>query len=433
FPDNCPDADCDFLVTYQASGANGVVFELRGRGNWAGVGFSEDNQMVSNQTVQWSGRKVLHSHANLAWHFVLRKFFTVKIFLTPMAQPDTDILICASDTSLSGHYYASGRTRPTRTDPTPLAVEIADQSFNGGVVSCRITRDVNPGLANFRNLEDQQFLLGAIGGLSGATIGIHSARRASASRIDVRSGANAAGNDAIEAMVLAHGILMTLAWLLFAFVGLFTARYMRQVWEPTKLLGEKAWFTVHRTLMIITLLLTITGTIVIFVFIDGYSSSAQPHPSLGIVTIALALIQPIMAAFRPHPGEPKREIFNWCHRIVGIGALVMAIVTIDYGLATEKVGLGKEGFRAIIAFIIGIGLIIMFEFYLFITKINKEKRTVSSNNSRDIQMEPTGQQTAQPHPKMSIKEAMLRSLMFTFVVLLGAAVALTIIILMVLK
>ncbi|KAM7431939.1 DOMON domain-containing protein frrs1L [Porites harrisoni] len=101
------------------------------------------------------------------------------------------------------------------------------------------------------------------------------------------------------------GILMTLAWLLFAFVGLFTARYMRQVWEPTKLLGEKAWFTVHRTLMIITLLLTITGTIVIFVFIDGYSSSAQPHPSLGIVTIALALIQPIMAAFRPHPGEPK--------------------------------------------------------------------------------------------------------------------------------
>lgn len=37
---------------------------------------------------------------------------------------------------------------------------------------------------------------------------------------------------------------MTLAWVLFAFVGLFTARYMREVWEPRKLLGEKAWFTV---------------------------------------------------------------------------------------------------------------------------------------------------------------------------------------------
>ena len=34
----------------------------------------------------------------------------------------------------------------------------------------RITREVNPGLANFRNLEEQQFLLGAIGGLSGRQI-----------------------------------------------------------------------------------------------------------------------------------------------------------------------------------------------------------------------------------------------------------------------
>ena len=48
---------------------------------------------------------------------------------------------------------------------------------------------------------------------------------------------------------------MTLAWLLFAFVGLFTARYMRQVWEPTKLLGEKAWFTVSNYIQnIITLI-----------------------------------------------------------------------------------------------------------------------------------------------------------------------------------
>ena len=52
FPDNCPDADCDFLVTYQASGDDSVVFELRGRGNWAGVGSSNDDLMVSNLNVQ---------------------------------------------------------------------------------------------------------------------------------------------------------------------------------------------------------------------------------------------------------------------------------------------------------------------------------------------------------------------------------------------
>ena len=38
-------------------------------------------------------------------------------FYLAFPQPDTDILICASDTSLSGHYYATGRTTPTRTVP----------------------------------------------------------------------------------------------------------------------------------------------------------------------------------------------------------------------------------------------------------------------------------------------------------------------------
>ena len=59
------------------------------------------------------------------------------------------------------------------------------------------------------------------------------------------------------------------------------------------------------------------------------------------------------------------------------------IFVLQFGqsLFTDQVKLGKEGFRAIIAFIIGIVLIILFEtLYLFITKRNKKKGTVSSNN-----------------------------------------------------
>ena len=44
------------------------------------------------------------------------------------------------------------------------------------------------------------------------------------------------------------GTLMTLAWILFASVGLFTARYMRVVLEhKLQLLGTKAWFAVGIT------------------------------------------------------------------------------------------------------------------------------------------------------------------------------------------
>jgi len=376
-------------VTYQASGDN-VLFELSGKGNWAGVGFSEDNKM-----------------------------------------PETDMLICASDEALSGHYYAPDRNTPKRTTPTPSAVEITEQTFDNGVVKCKISRGKDPGTENFRDLDKEWFLLGAIGPLSGNSIGEHNKRQASSSKIIVTQGGDVRG-DGIQTNILVHGILMTLAWILFAFVGLFTARYMRQVWEPTELLGKKAWFTVHRTLMTITVLLTVAATILIFVHRKGWSSNAGRHPYCGIIAIAFAVVQPIMAAFRPHPGAPRRNIFNWAHRIVGTIALVMAVVSIYFGLDTDQVGLGKEGLYAVVTFYIGEFLIFLFELYLILSKRNKEKRSVSVTSTGDIQMQPPGHQTP-PEPEMSIKEAMIRTMMFVFVVLLGASVALTIILLMVLK
>lgn len=36
----------------------------------------------------------------------------------------------------------------------------------------RITRELNPGLTNFRNLEEQQFILGAVGDLNGKQISV---------------------------------------------------------------------------------------------------------------------------------------------------------------------------------------------------------------------------------------------------------------------
>ncbi|KAJ7388047.1 DOMON domain-containing protein frrs1L [Desmophyllum pertusum] len=162
---------------------------------------------------------------------------------------------------------------------------------------------------------------------------------------------------------------MTIAWVLFAFVGLFTARYMRQVWEPTELFGVKAWFAVHRTLMTLTVLLTVTGIIVIFVQVNGWSVGAGPHPYLGIIVLVLALAQPIMAAFRPHPGEPRRNIFNWAHRIVGTTALILGVVTIYFGLDIFDLGSGmdKSGLYAVISFYIGEFIVFLFEVYLIIS------------------------------------------------------------------
>ena len=37
-------------------------------------------------------------------------------------QADTDLLMCVSDQSESGHYYAEGRTRPDMTTPVSILV-----------------------------------------------------------------------------------------------------------------------------------------------------------------------------------------------------------------------------------------------------------------------------------------------------------------------
>ena len=79
------------------------------------------------------------------------------------------------------------------------------------------------------------------------------------------------------------------------------------------------------------------------------------HPITGIIVLVLSVIQPIAAAFRPHPGDDKyvffitfvefrdvvtaidlllltdyfflpcsRYLFNWAHRAGGIFALILA-------------------------------------------------------------------------------------------------------------
>ncbi|KAK2572857.1 Ferric-chelate reductase 1 [Acropora cervicornis] len=365
-PETCTTSEnCDFLITYAATNSGTVEFELSGIEDWIAVGFS-DNQLMA----------------------------------------ETDILMCVSVDSLDGHYYADSQQTPLRTDSTPSsAVNISAREFVDNRMKCRVSRVINPGLTNFKDLNEP-----TVSPCSLWTTGL----------VVVVELAN----------ILSDGILMTLAWTLFAFVGLFTARYMRQVWQPTKIWGKDAWFTVHRVLMTTTVLLTVTGTILIFVKVKGWSSGAGAHPICGMIAIVLAVIQPIMAALRPSPNAPKRGIFNWSHRIVGTVALVMAVVSIYLGLNQNQIGLGKQGLYAVIAFYIGEFLVFVFEFYLILSKRNKEKRTMTG----DIPMQSSGVETQQQQqPDMSPQEAMIRTMMFVFVILVGFSVSLTIIILLVSK
>ena len=57
--------------------------------------------------------------------------------------------------------------------------------------------------------------------------------------------------------------------------------------------------------------------------------------------------------------------------------ICFVVVSIYLGLNQNKIGLGKQGLYAVIAFYIGEFLVFVFEFYLILSKRNKEKRTMT--------------------------------------------------------
>lgn len=71
--------------------------------------------------------------------------------------------------------------------------------------------------------------------------------------------------------------------------------------------------------MILTWSMTIAAFVIIFVELGEWSSETI-HASLGLATTILVFIQPFMAAARPHPGAPRRSLFNWVHWFVGNAA-----------------------------------------------------------------------------------------------------------------
>lgn len=75
--------------------------------------------------------------------------------------------------------------------------------------------------------------------------------------------------------------------------------------------------------MVLTWSMTIAAFVIIFVELGTWSSETI-HASVGLATTILCFIQPFMAAMRPHPGAPRRALFNWVHWFVGNVAKICA-------------------------------------------------------------------------------------------------------------
>ncbi|CAH3043690.1 unnamed protein product, partial [Porites lobata] len=127
-PASCTTSEnCNFLITYNATNSTHAEFELSGKGDWIAVGFSDDQLMVPLRVV----------HFDQSGHFG-RSDRNVPFHLTKLLSPvNTDILMCVNNQSLSGHHYATNRSRPPRTNPTPAAIQFIEQADENNTIKCR--------------------------------------------------------------------------------------------------------------------------------------------------------------------------------------------------------------------------------------------------------------------------------------------------------
>lgn len=82
----------------------------------------------------------------------------------------------------------------------------------------------------------------------------------------------------------------------------------------------------HRLSMFSAVILTLVGSTMIYIHSGGFifGSPGETHMWFGFATVVLAVLQPIGAFFRPHPGTSRRSIFNWLHWLAGNSAHILS-------------------------------------------------------------------------------------------------------------
>ncbi|XP_070562707.1 ferric-chelate reductase 1-like isoform X2 [Ptychodera flava] len=330
-PAGCSDrSDCNVLITWQEDGDN-IIFQLLGKmevtGNeYVAIGFSNDQSMG-----------------------------------------DDDVWGCVNNGGpiVLAHSYNTGKSNAAETlDGSSDAIG----SFVDSVVQCQFTLEKTLSAKRRKratedfDLNDQYYLLIARGPkieVSPPRVSKHSVTPIiTTSKIDFTGTDVLSGGAGANPMLKAHASFMVLGWIGLASVAIILAKYFKPMWPNSTLMGQKVWFTFHRSLMMLNVLCFCIAFILIFVHVGGFvtyqksSDTVFIHALLGILATSFGLANPIMAMFRPHPGTPKRPIFNWAHWAVGTIAHSLAFAAVFLGMDLAALDLPQYTTWVLVAYVV---------------------------------------------------------------------------------
>ncbi|KAK2547459.1 Ferric-chelate reductase 1 [Acropora cervicornis] len=323
-PESCSNSpnNCNYFVSYTMKGSR-VTFELSGKKKWISVGF--------NLKAEMDG---------------------------------TDSIICSAlpnGSTLIGHYPVIGHKTPIRTKQKSSKMMAVD-----------LNKDLYIIFASGPVGED--------GSLMEHRWFSHSMSPVNLAEIEILE---VSSYDLL--VIQLHAVLMVLAWVGFATLGMFIARYMRPVWGEKEICGKRIWFVVHITIMLCTALLTIFGSALAFLYVGSWSEDAGAHPFIGVIVLIITVLQPIIAFFRPPVNSGRRRVlFNWAHRGVGLMALALAVLNIFLGCVLPAFHLENSAVYVMIVYLLALASVCGFEFYLSLcTKTDADDFNVLSRSDGD--------------------------------------------------
>ncbi|XP_026218519.1 putative ferric-chelate reductase 1 isoform X2 [Anabas testudineus] len=245
-----------------------------------------------------------------------------------------DVYLCVNDGSrvTISPAYVSGRKHPELAKEDSLwdkAWRLAD-----GVIQCRFRR--NFVLPHRFNLNQSYFLFLAHGKSDQGLIHRHSRQPLiSTSQVVITGHPEDLSGSRSPLLIKFHGVLMLTVWMWIVSTAVLIARHYKHLWPDTALLGQRPWFQLHRTMMVLAVILTGVAFTLPFIYRRGWSKRAGAHPYLGCAVMALCVIQPIMAIVRPAPESSRRIIFNWLHFGAGTAAQILAAACMFLGAAQQ--------------------------------------------------------------------------------------------------
>lgn len=264
-----------------------------------------------------------------------------------------DVYLCIRDTDRVDikPAYVVGRTHPQISSQNVLK----DRAWrlSDGVIQCSFRRDIHqpPEDLNRFSLDQMYYLFMAHGRADDGRTHRHNRQPLiSASQTDMTGSPKEISGSRSPLLIKFHGALMLVAWTSTVSAGVIMARYFKPDWPEQNILGQKVWFQLHRMLMSLTVLLTLVAFVLPFIYRGGWSKRAGIHPYLGCVVMALTVIQPVMALFRPAPDAARRYIFNWMHFGTGTAAQIVAVVTIFLGIHQQALFLPSPWATGLLAF-----------------------------------------------------------------------------------